>query len=175
MIRTIILIMCCFIIFFNNANAGIMYKCIDSDGNSTFTDMPQEGMKCDFKTDSLSDTKKFIITAKEFVKPKPGVEDYDITVEITHEKNNIYNVIAKFNQDNKSSHKVDAEEAFFFSGYVVKYFGLSKGFSGFDIFGTKFGRNEVKYSIVLNKTGSNLKQNDAFNASIRPEFLLSGK
>ena len=175
MMNVIIVILSCLIIYSNNANAGIVYKCIDSKGNLTFTDVPQDGMKCDRKADSVSDTKKFTITAKEFLKPKPGVADFDITVEITHETNNIYNVSARFNQDVKSSRKVDAEEALFFSVYVVKYFGLSRGFSGFDIRGAKYGKNEVTYSIVLNKTGSNLRQNDNFNADIRPEFLVSSK
>lgn len=178
MMRVIILVLCCFIIFFNNANAGVIYKCIDSDGNLTFTDMPQDGMKCDLKSDdinSVTATNKFVMKAREFLKPKTGVEDFDVTVEITHEKGNFYNVIVMFNQNAKTFHKVDAEEAFFFYGYVVKYFGLSKGFSGFSIHGTKYGKNEIKYSLVLNKTGNNLKQNDYFNSNIRPEFILSGK
>jgi len=132
-------------------------------------------MKCDRKTDSVSDTKKFTITAKEFLKPQSDNADYDVTVDITHETNNIYNVSARFNQDIKSSRKISAEEALFFSAYVVKYFGLSRGFSGYYIKGLELGNNEVIYSLILNKTGNNLRQNDNFNNQIRPEFLLSGK
>ena len=124
-----------------------------------------------------SDTETFIITAKEFVKPMPETKNLDITVEIKHKKSDIYNVTASFNLNDKSSRKVSPLEAFYFSSYVVKYFGLSKGFSGFGIDndGTTYGKNEVKYSLTFNKTGDNLKQKDDFNKHIRPEFILSGK
>lgn len=93
--------------FLTSANAGVMYNCVDRDGNSFFTDTPQDGMKCNFKSDSSSDTERFIMKAKDFLKPKPGMENYDVVVEITHENNNIYNVIVR-------SNKVDPEEALFF-------------------------------------------------------------
>lgn len=41
--------------------------------------------------------------------------------------------------------------------------------------GIKMKKNEIKYFLALDKTGSNLKQNDPFNANIRPEFILLDK
>jgi hypothetical protein len=56
--RVIILVLCFFIGFLNNANAIEMYNCIDRDGNSFFTDTPQDGMECvskeSFETSSQS-------------------------------------------------------------------------------------------------------------------------
>ncbi len=54
--KIIILILCLFISLLNFANAGEMYKCIDRDGNTIFTDMPQDGMKCDSKEDEIETT-----------------------------------------------------------------------------------------------------------------------
>jgi hypothetical protein len=38
-----------FIAFLNFANAGEMYNCTDSDGNTIVTNIPQDGMKCALK------------------------------------------------------------------------------------------------------------------------------
>ena len=42
-------------ILFTSANAGELYKCIDSDGNKIVTDSPQDGMKDCVLKDSYED------------------------------------------------------------------------------------------------------------------------
>ena len=54
--RVVILVLCFCITFLSNAVAGEMYNCIDRDGNSIFTDTPQDGMKCDLKSDDMKST-----------------------------------------------------------------------------------------------------------------------
>ena len=39
--KQMIITLCVFIAFLTSANAGVMYNCIDRDGNSIFTDAPQ--------------------------------------------------------------------------------------------------------------------------------------
>lgn len=40
-----------FAVFLNLANAGDMFKCIDQNGNTIFTDLPKEGMNCNSNGD----------------------------------------------------------------------------------------------------------------------------
>lgn len=49
--KVIILILCFFIIFISFANAGEMYICIDTNGDTIITDVPQDGMRCDLTRD----------------------------------------------------------------------------------------------------------------------------
>ncbi|HUN53946.1 MAG TPA: DUF4124 domain-containing protein [Smithella sp.] len=44
--RRIFLISCIVFSFIISANAGETYKCIDNNGNTVFTDAPQDGMQC---------------------------------------------------------------------------------------------------------------------------------
>ena len=43
--KRILLTLCVFIAFTTFANAGELYICIDRDGNSIITDIPQDGMR----------------------------------------------------------------------------------------------------------------------------------
>jgi len=43
--KRILLTLCVFIAFITSANAGELYICIDRDGNSIITDIPQDGMR----------------------------------------------------------------------------------------------------------------------------------
>lgn len=43
------LILCFFIAFLSFAHAGEMYNCIDANGDTIITDVPQDGMKCELK------------------------------------------------------------------------------------------------------------------------------
>lgn len=54
--KRIIFTLCFFLTFLISAYAGELYECIDHDGNSIITDIPQDGMKCDLKSDSGIDT-----------------------------------------------------------------------------------------------------------------------
>lgn len=49
--KRLVFTLCVFIAFSTFANAGVLYNCIDRDGHSIFTDTPQDGMKCDLKSD----------------------------------------------------------------------------------------------------------------------------
>jgi hypothetical protein len=51
--KVLIITLCIFITFLNNANAGEMFNCIDLDGKEIVTDNPQEGMKCESRNDDI--------------------------------------------------------------------------------------------------------------------------
>jgi len=56
--KVIILTLCFFIAFLNFADAGEMYNCTDSNGNTTLTDIPQDGMNCVLKDASVNSSPK---------------------------------------------------------------------------------------------------------------------
>jgi hypothetical protein len=56
--KVIILTLCFFIAFLNFADAGEMYNCTDSDGNTTLTDIPKDGMQCVSMDSSISSSPK---------------------------------------------------------------------------------------------------------------------
>jgi hypothetical protein len=68
-VKVIILTLCFFIAFLNFANAGEMYNCTDSDGNTILTDIPQDGMKCVSNNSSINSSPE-----KENKKSKPSSE-----------------------------------------------------------------------------------------------------
>jgi hypothetical protein len=56
--KVIILTLCFFIAFLNFADAGEMYNCIDRNGNTSITDIPQDGMNCVPKDSSINSSPK---------------------------------------------------------------------------------------------------------------------
>lgn len=74
MMRVTMLVLCFFMTFMNNGYAGEMYNCVDSNGNSIITDIPQDGMKCELK-ESSSEASAGTLSGIWIFDPK-GTEEY---------------------------------------------------------------------------------------------------
>jgi hypothetical protein len=74
--KVIILTLCFFIAFLNFADAGEMYNCTDSDGNTILTDIPQDGMKCVSMDSSINSSSKQQ-TETEYIEERKVIKKND--------------------------------------------------------------------------------------------------
>ena len=125
-----------------------------------------------------ADTKRFVAKSKEWL--KPGVKDIATTVEITHEKNNIYNVNISSSKEVKPFSAVEPDDVIFFSFCVAQYFASKKGFNGWEILKNNKTEGEklnvtkgTQYSIALTKTAPQTNEYVRNNCGkfIRSKFL----
>ncbi len=61
----IIIILWFFIAFINSAHAEVTYDCMDHNGNTIFTDIPQDGMKCVLRKGDIDSAQKGIDAENE--------------------------------------------------------------------------------------------------------------
>ena len=72
--KHIFLMLFAFVVLFNIADAGELYKCIDKDGSIFITDGPKDGMKCNLKV-SYGDS--YSGRSKSYGKRNPATNDID--------------------------------------------------------------------------------------------------
>jgi hypothetical protein len=153
-------------ILYSNAQADNYHQWVDNDGVTHISNYPVDnsrqksgkiiGAQPDKQTETPSDAKKFVAKSREWL--KSGIKDIATTVEITHEKNNIYNVNISSSKEVKPFSAVEPDDVVFFSFCVADYFASQKGFNGWEMLKDNKKENKesrdrkgIKYSIALAK------------------------
>jgi hypothetical protein len=173
---------------YSTVYADNYYRWVDKDGVTHMSNYPvdgsqQEGNEITEKQfneskSSPSDTRKFVAKSREWL--RPGIKDIATTVEITYQKNNVYNVNIINDKEVRPFSVVEPDDVIFFSYCVANHFASKKGFNGWrmlkdDVSGEKkvTGKQGMQYSMALGIGGPRVSVDMRNNCSrfIRPEFL----